>query len=163
MTQELIFHIGDHKTGSTSIQSALAAKHIVPEGKTLLYPSQLNHNHLVELRRKGKAIKGKRFSGPDIRHKKFSELAHEINNSDYDFCVISAEAFEAFSPSRLDDIIAKYFDTTQIKIRVIAYVRPHAARLLSSYAEKIKISPFPGSLDEYHEKTQRNGKFSCPR
>ena len=42
----LIFHIGDHKTGSTAIQLALAQNRVSLQGKSLFYPAELNDNVL---------------------------------------------------------------------------------------------------------------------
>ena len=43
----LIFHIGDHKTGSTAIQLALAQNRVSLQGKSLFYPAQIANNNIV--------------------------------------------------------------------------------------------------------------------
>mgnify|MGYP000498255412 CR=1 FL=1 len=42
----LVFHIGDHKTGSTSIQYAFAADRVALENRSVLYPARINSNRL---------------------------------------------------------------------------------------------------------------------
>ncbi|MFZ0097191.1 MAG: hypothetical protein WAK98_01800, partial [Gemmobacter sp.] len=44
--RKLLFHIGHHKTGSTSIQYALATGKVKLDGGTILYPGKLTHNYL---------------------------------------------------------------------------------------------------------------------
>ena len=44
--RKLILHIGHRKTGSTSIQAALATGRIEVDGQKPLYPARLNHNYL---------------------------------------------------------------------------------------------------------------------
>lgn len=44
--RRLVIHIGDHKTGSTSVQYAFAQKAVTLEGQTVFYPTKLSHNYL---------------------------------------------------------------------------------------------------------------------
>ena len=40
----LIVHVGDHKTGSTSIPNAFASGRVTLPGHSVLYPGNLDHN-----------------------------------------------------------------------------------------------------------------------
>lgn len=46
--RKLIFHIGHHKAGSTTIQNALATKRLLVRDKRLLYTSKMAHNYLAK-------------------------------------------------------------------------------------------------------------------
>jgi len=133
----LIFHIGDHKTGSTSIQAAFAQRQISLKDHTAFYPADFNHNHLI--------IHCRGYAAPDkpARRKKainvFTDLAQKIRDSDADFCLISGETLEGANPAGFQDIIDTFFADTVDDYRIISYVRPHAARFLSAFAERTKI------------------------
>lgn len=43
----LVLHIGDHKTGSTSIQHAFVRQQVLIDGIAPFYGVPLNHNHLL--------------------------------------------------------------------------------------------------------------------
>lgn len=147
----LIFHIGDHKTGSTSIQNAFAQGQVTLEGRSLFYPARFSHNRL----KKHCAAYAKQTPSPayDSAVKTFRQLAARIRKAGADFSLISAESFEGVPPAVFHDIVTSFFSDAADEIRVVAYVRPHAARLLSSFAERTKIgtpSVLTGSLDSFH-------------
>ncbi|PCI44584.1 MAG: hypothetical protein COB49_10930, partial [Alphaproteobacteria bacterium] len=48
MINELIIHLGDTKTGSTSIQKALVRNICQAPGKTIIYPTKNNHIGLAK-------------------------------------------------------------------------------------------------------------------
>lgn len=149
MVKELIFHLGNRKTGSTSIQDMLAQNAIVCADKTLFYPTKTNHISLAK-------TLGVNHS-PAQRAERFTKLARRLGKSDADIGVISAEYFESVDPhilkATLDEFLPEYRDNT----RLIAYVRPHAERFLSNYAEQIKLGQFYGSLEKFLEKMQKAG------
>jgi len=134
----LIFHIGDHKTGSTSIQHAFARKGVILEGRTILYPGSIAHNWL---KRPLKAYSRGKKKAPayNAAIKKFKNLAENIRASKADFCLISAEGIQDIKPAVFHEVVTKYFADAADEIRVIAYVRPHGPRVMSSFAERLKI------------------------
>lgn len=153
----LVFHIGDHKTGTTSLQNALAAGLIRPDGAKLRYPAPLNHNYLMGQIR---AHMDKR-APPELkaRQHSFDALAEKVRSNGPGYTVISGEVFENVPATAFAEIVDKHFAGCADEIRVVAYVRPHAQRLLSSYAEQIKIGWFTGSIEEFFAQNLKSKRF----
>ncbi|WP_204115930.1 hypothetical protein [Shimia biformata] len=150
-TGKLILHVGDHKTGSTSIQYALAAGRVTPEGKTLYYPAQLAHNYL----RKSFDAAGRGEAAAPL-----AQLARQISGLHADFTVISGEDLEGVSPDKARAVWDRHFSQCAQSMQVIAYVRPHAARVLSSCVEQIKIGLFHDHrIEDFLDRVQQNGRF----
>jgi hypothetical protein len=156
----LVFHIGDRKTGSTSIQNAFAQGKVSLRDQTLFYPATMAHNHLKK--------PFKAWSNPErkaARKKaitKFENLAGRIDKSDADFCLISAEAFEGVAPAVLQDVITHHFAGVADEIRIVAYVRPHAARILSSFSERLKngnVNVLEASLETFFTANNNTRRF----
>ncbi|TDL81571.1 hypothetical protein E2L08_05485 [Palleronia sediminis] len=148
--RRLIFHVGDNKTGSTSIQNALAMGRVTTPGTTLIYPirdDQLNHNHLRPQVEKGGA------------QDRLEWVRSQMDAHDAGLCILSGEVFEATPPRQLRAAIDTHLAGWADEIRIIAYVRPHAARLLSSYAEQIKIGWYRKGLDEFIARALDNPRF----
>jgi hypothetical protein len=158
VTRKIIVHLGDHKTGSTSIQQVLSGGGIEAE-QSLVFPvgtpRRAHHNHVARaLIRKVKRKKHKK-----IETQYFAEMAAEIRASDADIAVISAENFEFADPAELKAALDKHLPEFAETTRLIAYIRPHGERLLSSYAERVKQGLFLGSLAEFHAETEAEGEF----
>lgn len=161
----LIVHIGDHKTGSTSIQLAFAKGLVTLKGHSLCYPAKLASNVLGgQLRAYDTA------ATPEARAeaaKPFQALAQRIRTADADFTLISAEELEGVAPRLLQDVLSSYFADLADEVRIVAYVRPHAARITSSYAERIKIGiprVLGSSLEEFgSQKIASKGFVYTPR
>ncbi len=144
MVKELIFHLGDRKTGSTAIQDALVRGDITCPTHRLFFPAATNHIPLA-----------KTLSMPTMakeRKPRFTKVAKRIAAADADIAIISAEHFEVVDPVVLQQTIATFFPDLAGSVRLIAYVRPHADRLVSNYAEQIKLGQFDGTLDDFHTK-----------
>lgn len=154
----LIVHIGDHKTGSTTIQKAFATGSVTLAGKTLVYPSDFNHNFLpAYLKFQGSGPKAARAPA---RRKRVNELARKLRESDADFGVVSAENLEDVKPAVVQKLLENEFAGVADDLRIICYVRPHAARLVSSHAEQLKIGTFDGDLQGFF---RRKKLFYAPR
>lgn len=153
----LIFHIGDHKTGTTSLQNALAAGLIRTEGAALRYPAPLNHNYLMGQIRAH--IDNRPPPKLKARQHSFAELADKVRTEGPGYTVISGEVFENVAPKSFAEIVEKHFAGCADEIRIVAYVRPHAQRLLSSYAEQIKIGWFTGTVEEFFAQNLANKRF----
>ncbi len=151
MVKRLVFHLGDHKTGSTSIQYTLARGDWKSDRLSLFYPARINHNKL------GKALTMKSRAKKIGLH--FGEVRKLLDNSNADMAVISAETFELADPELLYETIGRYFPDHAKDARLISYVRPHADRVLSSYAQMIKVGKTSLSLDGFHKKTKQKRNF----
>ena len=155
MTRSLIVHLGDHKTGSTSIQQALAGQHFQSPKCKILFPrlqkGLVHHNNIVwSLIRPKQAEK---------RLPQFTALEQVIRESDADAAVFSAENLERVPPKVLRKTLEETMPDLLEDARLLVYVRPHAERLISSYAERIKQGLFMGSLLEFFEETREAGEF----
>lgn len=133
----LIFHIGDHKTGSTSIQNAFAEGRVSLDQKTFLYPAQLASNVL----KKHFLNWAEAPDGPQKNKaaRPLAALADRIKTADVDYVVVSAEELEWVPIDIFKQVVDHFFAAAADEIRIIAYVRPHAPRIVSSYCEYTKI------------------------
>ncbi|WP_282182273.1 hypothetical protein [Aliiroseovarius marinus] len=143
----LLIHIGDHKTGSTSIQNAFAKSCVQIEGEVPCYPNRLNHNFLpaaLKDRYEGKGLKN------DARSRAIlTKLGQSLKSASTKYNLISGEMLERTPPALLKRFVEDYLGSAFDDVRVIAYVRPHAERLLSGYAEVTKIGGNQTSLQRF--------------
>ena len=156
----LIFHIGDHKTGSTAIQLALAQNRITLQGKSLFYPAQIANNiianHCIAY------AEGDKLGQRQKAARSLRQLANQVRQSDADFIVISAEELEGVPPKIFAEVVEVFFADTADEIRIIGYVRPHAQRILSSYSERTKLgipSVIDTSLEQFSSEKMLKGNF----
>jgi hypothetical protein len=143
MVQDIVFHLGDTKTGSTSIQKTLAATGWRGGGRSVFYPK-------TPLRQKRLAYC---LSRPNERRNEASywgEMATLMRQESADIGVISAEAFEFIDPHEMARAIRTHMPEYADRVRLIAYVRPHVERLASTYAERVKQGGFSGSMADLH-------------
>lgn len=145
--KRLLFHIGDRKTGSTAIQAAFAAGRVRFADRSVLYPADMAHNYLVGIFAQG-AETG--LPGPDLPGRpNLVTLPDMIRKADSDFVLLSAENFESMDPRLFHRVVQDRFAGCADEIRVVRYLRPHAPRLLSSFAERLKLGArlqHPGAL-----------------
>jgi hypothetical protein len=158
MIRRLVIHIGDHKAGSTAIQRALLAGALRPDAGAeaddpppYLYPTEKNHNGLA------RALVERGLE--DRADRAFARIARAFAQSEAEVGILSAEEFEAVPPAILRDRIARHFPDLADSLRIVAYVRPHAERLVASHAELVKVGLFLGTLEEYFARTLENRKF----
>lgn len=154
MLKRLIIHIGDSKTGSTALQAALRSH---SKGVAWAYPgTSLNHNGLALA-----------LSRPKLAHRiepRFRALWHQVAEKNAETVVVSAELFQAVRPADLLRTLALYGPDTLPPISVIAYCRPHLAKLAAMYSERVKFGQFPKSLDHYSARVARTMKLDyAPR
>lgn len=140
MTPRLVIHLGDMKTGSTAIQSTLSKHAWECSSTRLIYPCGVNTSHI----NLAQSLQGQGNS--DRIAALFNEIRLEMAAELFDVAVISAEQFENVDPLVLKAALERHLPEFQGAIRLIAYVRPHAERLASLYAERIKIGVFRGTL-----------------
>ncbi|TDK50893.1 hypothetical protein [Antarcticimicrobium luteum] len=145
MIKTLVFHIGDPKNGSSSIQKAMQARACRSKGVRYVSQPELNASALANAINPNKGTPEKRLTR---RRKLFSEKAEWARTNDADLGLISAEFFSSVPPKALikalDEFMPQYTDTA----RIIAYVRPHAGRALSGYAQRVKTGTELGTLDQ---------------
>ena len=140
---KLVFHLGDMKTGSTSIQTLLSSKSWRCDSVKLLYPVGMGVSHITF----AQSLSGKvdQSRTPKLAQAIFNEIKA---NPDADVAVISAEDFEKVDAQALKRAIETHFPGSLDSARFIAYVRPHADRFPSTYAERVKTGNFLGTLEE---------------
>ena len=156
-SRKLVFHIGHHKTGSTTIQDALATGRMTLTAGQLLYPARMAHNYL---RRHFEtyASEGRTLPGtpgfPGLR-----AISERLQNGNFDIAVISGEDFEDTDASQAQKVLQDFMLPHVSEYVVICYVRPHAPRILSSFAENVKLGFFSGTPDDFYAKTFQSGRF----
>lgn len=151
----LILHIGDHEIGSTTIQYAFAAKRGKLAGRQVQYPGTLSHNNL-----RGKLTLLSKPKGPhNEAADKFTQIAERFANSKADTLLLSAESLDGADPQQVKDMVDRFFTPVIDRLRIAAYVRPHAPRILSSFATQTKSGRFAGTLQEFHQSMLDKGRL----
>ncbi|WP_299146556.1 hypothetical protein [uncultured Tateyamaria sp.] len=153
----LILHVGDRKTGTTTIQHVLDARARNPEayGGTfgVHYPlagrnieQRITHVNLAH-----ELLEDKRFT-PDLGG--WADLSEELHSAQPPLTVISSEGFESVAPG----VVAQALDTYIPKgteITLVAYIRPHADRIVASYAQNVKTGKYVLPLDTFARRSMR--------
>lgn len=143
MVEELVIHLGDCKTGTTSVQTTLARQlFTIGDGRSLIYPTRFNH---IPLARRLEI-------GVDEATHMAKSLAKTFRESDATVGVISAEIFEFVKPANLAALFDGPFKPWRDRVRLISYIRPHAERFLSTFAERSKKGGFDGEMDVLAER-----------
>lgn len=151
MVKELIVHLGDTKTGSTSIQKALVTKAYEVPGTELFYPTKNHHIALAKtLTRKP------RFKQREAR---FKRVGQALMDSKADYGIISAEHFQFVDPEIFAAEVQKNWPKMQKNMRLVAYVRPHPDKLLSSFSERVKLGNAMGSFASFVDTISENKGF----
>lgn len=143
MIKDLVIHLGDTKTGSTSIQKALVHNVVNAPGASVCYPTKTNHVSMA------RTLTQKRNF--DQREKRFGRVAGVFKDSSADHGVVSAEHFQFVDPAVLQEAITAYWPEFHDRIRLIAYVRPHAEKLLSAFTERVKLGVSVTSLEDFFD------------
>lgn len=155
--RKLVFHIGHHKTGTTTIQYGFATGRIDVADKKILYPATMSHNYLArEFARyieSGHATESFE-TGPSL-----PEISRLLAREDYDYAVFSAEDFEGANPAEFGKVLDRFFVPNVTDHTVMCYVRPHAARILSSFAEMTKLGATDGSVKAFHQQIERTQRL----
>lgn len=149
MVGEIVFHLGDCKTGTTSIQGMLATGECASLQGGICYPTRFNHMPLA------RSLSVRQEMGH--QEARFVKLRTAFDRSAAAFGVVSAEHFEFIDPQLLYDAIQKYLPGYEGRIRLVAYVRPHADRFLSTFAERCKKGLYDKSLDLFHANMLKQG------
>jgi len=141
MIKELVFHIGDPKCGSSSIQQVLYDRAWTCDSVTLEAPAEINGAGLAN------ALKQK--DKPRRRKKEFAKKQAWICDTEADFGVLSSEFYANSNPQDLQQALHEFLPSHAATTRVIAYVRPHAGWVVSAYSTRVKTGRFTGTLSQF--------------
>lgn len=141
MIKNLIFHIGDPKTGTSSIQRALQTRAWTCDSVSIAPQKELNASALANSLIPDRS--------PQKYDREFGKKKDWAAKTDADLGIISAEFFSVADPDALLMALREYLPDYVHSARVIAYCRPHASRIISSYAQRIKVGSFNGSLENF--------------
>lgn len=156
MIKDLVVHLGDTKTGSTSIQWTLVNGFWSCPGRDIVYPTDANHIGLT-MTMTDPALRGRQAV-------EFETLATDFHLSKADHGIVSAETFEFVDPQMFRDAVNAYWPGLSERMRLIAYVRPHAGKLLSFFSERVKLGEDETSVTELFEKRSKERMFAyAPR
>lgn len=155
----LILHAGDCKAGSTAIQSVLQLGSWRYTGDTpprLTYAKggrrdALNHHRLSDSLHMQRA--------QSYRDQAWGRLGEEFANAAQDVVVVSSERFEFAPPQAVAQAIDQFLPGAREGLEVVIYVRPHAARLVSGYAQNVRQGLFSGDLGAFLDQMQTEGRF----
>lgn len=145
--KKLVIHIGDPKTGSTSIQDALALNMIESFGEAPFYNSRLAHNFLPRIINL--------FLHGNDGEKESSRITldsffEKISTSHLKTNVISAELFTEIKPTELKFTLEHFLNLENFEVKVIAYVRPHSDWITATFGESLKIGNFHGNIQKFY-------------
>lgn len=151
MARKLVIHLGDRKTGSTSIQAAMRGQ-IWQGGPSLAYPVRgLHHGRLTKKLAKGVPERQRR--------KVFLKQKRLLEETAAEVAVISTEHFEAVDPLAFKQAMKTYIPGYEDGMRLIAYVRPHVDRVVSSWAERTKLGLFYKPLEDFAKEVMTSERF----
>ena len=154
--KSLVLHIGDPKTGTSSIQEVLRNRLYETDVVQVDYPDQLNSFPLAN------ALWDKKQA--EHRVPRMTKLADWLQASTADVAIVSAEQFFRVNPDVLQQALDEFVPEFASSVRVVAYVRPHANRLLSAYMQRTKAGLFQGDLKTFFERTKRENLLTfAPR
>lgn len=141
--EKVILHIGMHKTGTTSIQSAIKnfegnrvkvasfeeTNHSIPM-LTIFSKHRLDYHHW---QKKGFT----KFEINELKRKYIEILDKDLCDKDYDKLIISGEGIIGLDASDLQ-IMIDFFKGYNLNINIICYVRDPLDWLVSNTQERIK-------------------------
>jgi hypothetical protein len=152
MIKDLVVHIGDPKTGTSSIQKALQLGACKSETTVIAGQPELNASPLANSLRP-------RYGGPAKRQGQFRKTAAWVQETEADLGIISSEFMAPVLPSDLKDALQEFLPEQASRTRVIAYVRPHVGRLLSGYAQRLKAGSYGGTLEQFTKQLEGQGNL----
>lgn len=157
MVRALVLHIGDPGAGAAAIQQRLAAAP-EPGGDGIdppawCYPALRNHDGLA------RALQTE--DDPARADRRFGRIARHMARSEAEVGILSAEGFARVDPRRLRDRIARHFPDLMDRLRLVAYVRPHAEQLLSAHARAVASGRGADSLEAFLARTLAERRLLC--
>ncbi len=150
--KSLVLHIGDPKTGSSSIQEVLRNRLYETDIVQVDYPDQLNSFPLANA-----LWDKKQMVHRDAR---WARLGEWLKASTADVAIVSAEQFFRVDPEVLLQTLNDFVPELAGSVRIVAYVRPHANRLLSAYMQRTKAGLFQGDMKTFFERSKKEDLLS---
>ena len=156
MVGQLVIHIGDSKTGSSSIQKVLFERRWRASDLSIAYPPQLSSfrlaNRLLEPRKSLTRIRA------------LQDLGNWVAQAEGDFAVISAEQFSRVEPAEMDRVLRKFVPGKGGTARLIACVRPHPHRFPAAFAQRLRAGFCLGTMDKFQDRALAKGALTyAPR
>lgn len=155
MAARLVLHIGDHKTGSTSIQHALARGLVSAPGLRIAYPTAgAAHSGLA------KAL-GANGAEPDLARADaiFATVRERLEAAPFDVAILSSELFESVDPALALAALRRHLPEFAETMQVVAYVRPHPDSVLSRFCERSKIGSYSGLPIAFLKKMGKSPRY----
>src|SRR6056297_3330225 len=153
MTKIVYLHLGQHKTGTSAIQSWLwqnraavcAAGYLLPETGMA---NGAHHGFFY-------AFQGIKNHNRPERH--LAALRDEIRACDADRVIVTSEEFERFT---LPMVAALVQHLAEFDLRPILYIRRQESYLLSDYGQQIKMGAALAPFDAYLDKPTFPDRFN---
>jgi hypothetical protein len=139
MAKTVVFHIGDPKTGTSSIQQVLMDQAYRSETLSVDYQPYLNAFPLANS-----------LAEPEKAHNRaalFGVISAWLATSKTDVSIISAEMFFRVDPVVMQQALDEFLPEHAASARFVAYVRPHAARFLSQFVQISKTGMYWGDMN----------------
>lgn len=157
MIDTLIIHLGDTKTGTTSLQATLRYHCADLLGTDWIYPGRgLNHNALAHA-----------LSRPAQRQfaaARFHAVWREVEEQAARNVILSAEHFQTVDPAHLREALLNYWPLPPRRLRLLSYVRPHLSKLIAMYSERARCGAKLGSLACFAARTMGGDRLDyAPR
>lgn len=153
---KIILHIGEGKTGTTSIQHFLSTKREYLSELGILYHTPASSvNHVCLAARLGVPVRVSKDNLVALKAESdrlFSQLKTQVEGRNYHAIVISVEHIFTASPDVALSYLGHYFD--EKNIHVLAYIRDPVSQYVSRMQQRIKASylivpPYRYSRDVY--------------
>jgi hypothetical protein len=151
MIGNLVVHLGDTKTGSTSIQRVLVRQTYDIGADRICYPTESHHIAMA------KTLTRKHRMGQ--QRQRFTRVCRDLSKSNAEYGIVSAEHFQFVDPEVFADAISKYWRGMDKRMRLVAYVRPHPDKLVSSFSERVKLGVSRGSFRQFLDQVDANGSL----
>lgn len=143
--------MGDLKTGTTSIQQTLASGTWQSPGKSIHYSAPINHIPLAD------SLRARNPRRDRLKIILYTALSYIFSRAEVG--VISAENFQFHRPEVVKGMIDRYFFPLRNRVRVIAYIRPHADAIVARFSEHVKQGRMDGDMEQFLEKTRKSRIF----
>ncbi|WP_370302644.1 hypothetical protein [Pseudooceanicola sp.] len=149
MTQRLVLHVGDCKTGSTILQTMLGNGDCRPERLRLFTPGNGVHGALARSLGDRKSLYPARWKG----------AARRLAEAEWDVAVLSSELFEFIAPQAVAEALRTHLPQYWDRTTVVAYIRPHMGRALSQFAENVKLGHEIGDFPDFVARFEQIGRL----
>lgn len=149
---KLVLHIGDPKTGTSSIQRAIERNSIQCEDATI--------GGFVRENGSANAISTARAFSPKRKGKSRKvgdELNAWLNKSENDYSILSSEFFSGADVPRLKRVFSNRMSDYAQDAKIIAYARPHAGRFLAAFVQRTKNGLSTGDFESSKAKLFTSG------